>query len=240
MDGLDRVDDHEFGFRLVDRGDDVRQRRLGMEPQTVADGTQPLRPTLDLVGALLRRDVQRRSVPRGEQLEQQRALADARLTTQQRDRAGDQAATEHPVEFDDRGGDRVALLRSHVPDGCGAGPMGREQRDDAKGWSVHLLGQRVPGTTAGALARPLGMRGAAPAADVHHLDAPAGLAGRAAVHACVHAVRRRCRHGVILTRGSDIGWPPGSPPPCAMSERTGGGPFAHRNGGRAPASAHRS
>ena len=67
--------------------EDVRQRRLGVEPQIVTDRAQPLGPPPDLVRALLGGDVERRALPRREQLEQQRALADARLAAEQRDRA---------------------------------------------------------------------------------------------------------------------------------------------------------
>ena len=151
VDGLDRVDDHELGFRGVDRGDDVRQRRLGVQPQVVADRSQPQRPSLDLVRALLGRDVQRRAAPGGEQLEQQRALADAGLTAEQRDRAGHEAAAQHTVEFDDRRGDRVAVLGPDVADRRGPWPVRREQRHVGAERADDVFDQRVPVATAGAL-----------------------------------------------------------------------------------------
>ncbi len=114
--GLDRVDHDQLGADSFDRFEDVRQRRLGVQPQVVAGGAEALGTALDLLGALLGGDVQRRAAPCGEELQQQRALADARFAAEQRDRAGDEAAAEHSVEFGDGGGDRIAVFGADVAD----------------------------------------------------------------------------------------------------------------------------
>ena len=73
------------------------QRRLGGDPQrrSTAAPRRSARP-LHLLGALLGADVERRRRPPGEQLQQQRALADARLAAEQRDRPGDEARRRAP------------------------------------------------------------------------------------------------------------------------------------------------
>ena len=57
--GLDRVDDDDRRLHLVDGGDDLRQRRLGQQPQVGAHRGEPLGAQAHLLGALLGRDVQR-------------------------------------------------------------------------------------------------------------------------------------------------------------------------------------
>ena len=89
------------GRRAVDGVDDAGQRRLGGQPQLGPHGAEPLGPQAHLLGALLGADVERRARPPGQQLQQQRALADARLAAEQRDRPGDDAAAEHPIELAD-------------------------------------------------------------------------------------------------------------------------------------------
>jgi hypothetical protein len=122
---LDRVDHDQLRADALDRIEDMRQRGLGVEPQVVAGGAEALGAPLDLLGALFCGDVQRRPAPSGEQLQQQRALADARLAAEQGDRTGDEAAAEHAVELVDRGRHRVAVLAADVADAGRSGPRRR-------------------------------------------------------------------------------------------------------------------
>ena len=94
---------------------------------------------------------------RGQQLEDQRGLADARLSAEKGDRAGHQAAAEHPVELADAGGLRRGALGIDFGDG---------QRSSVVGpvvglRPVGLLQERVPRRTGGAAPDPLRRRGPA-------------------------------------------------------------------------------
>ena len=78
------------------------QRGLGGQAQAGRERAQPLGPQAHLLRGLLGRDVERPCAPdghRGRHLQQQRRLADAGLAADQRDRAGDEAAAEHPVDL---------------------------------------------------------------------------------------------------------------------------------------------
>ena len=69
-------------------------------------GAEALGPAAHLLPALFGRHVEHGAPERrlgGEDLEQQRAFADARLATEQRDRAGHEPATEHAIELGDPG-----------------------------------------------------------------------------------------------------------------------------------------
>ncbi len=90
------------GLELVDRREDVRQRRLGQHPHVAVVGeAEPPGAQAHLLGALLGADVQRAPGPADGQLGEQGALADPRLATEQRDRAGHQPAAEHTVQLAD-------------------------------------------------------------------------------------------------------------------------------------------
>ena len=131
-DGLDGVDDHHRRGHLVEGGEDGRQLGLGQQPQPGMEGAQPLGPQPDLLGRLLGRHQQaplRRRGHGGQGLQQEGGLADARLAADEGDRAGDQAAAEHPVELGDARG--PGRPRGHVDlaDRHGAG-RGREPAAD--------------------------------------------------------------------------------------------------------------
>ena len=115
-DGLDAVDHHEVGADLVDGGDDVGHRGRRQQPQIGAHGAEPLGPQAHLLGALLGTHVQRGRRPPRQQLQEQRALADARLAAEQRDRPGDDATAEHPVELADARRLRPADLGVDIAD----------------------------------------------------------------------------------------------------------------------------
>ncbi len=173
-DGLDRVDHHQFGSDAVDRVEDVHQVGFGVQPQVVAGRSETFGTPLHLLGTLFGGDVQRRPAPHGEQLQQQCALADARFAAEERDRSGDQAATEDTVEFSDRGGDRMPVFGSDVADSGGTGTARRGDRRIG-GVDLDVFGQRVPIAAAGAPAGPLRMGGAAFAA---HVDDSRSAHGR--------------------------------------------------------------
>ena len=97
-DGLDAVDDHELGLHLVDGGDDVAAA-TSRRPATgrVARRRAARRGGGTCWALSSARHVQRacRGQP-AEQLQQQRALADARLAAEQRDRARARARRRAP------------------------------------------------------------------------------------------------------------------------------------------------
>ena len=96
-DGLDAVDDDQAGLQVVDGGDDVGQHRLAEQPQVGPDDAQPLGAQAHLRCALFGADVQGAvPLPRRQQLQQQRGLADARLAAEQDDRAGHDAVAHAP------------------------------------------------------------------------------------------------------------------------------------------------
>ncbi len=181
MDGLDRVDHDQVGLHLVDRGEHVGEGRLGEQPQPVTNRTEPLGPQPHLLGRLFGGDVQRGARPLGQELQQDRALADPGFAAEQRDRPGHDAPTEHPVELADLGrpgctGERIDLADPHRRRGR------RPDRRRAAGHD-HLFDQGVPLPARRALPRPLRVRGTAVGA--HMLD--------------LHL-----RHAASLTQGCDI------------------------------------
>ncbi len=97
------------------------------EPQRVRLEPEAPRAERHLPHGLLAGRVQDWLVPaqRVGGLQQQRRLADAGIAAEQHDRAGHEAATEHPVEFPDTGGRpqfRVVRDLRHRPAGgrrCG-------------------------------------------------------------------------------------------------------------------------
>ena len=96
---LDRVDDHDRRRQVVDVGHDVRERRLGHEPQRGRGHPHALGPQRHLAGRLLGRDVQARGPVGGDgrqRLEQQRRLAHAGLAAQHRDRPRNEPAARAP------------------------------------------------------------------------------------------------------------------------------------------------
>ena len=100
-------------------------------------------------------------------LQQQRALSRAGISTHQHDGAGHQAAAEHPVELGKSGGQTLGLLALHLAEqanlalAAGVAP-GNGFFDGSDG----NPGEGVPGAAGHALALPLGMLGAAVRADV--------------------------------------------------------------------------
>ena len=168
-DRLDAVDDDQLGAGALDRRHDRRQRRLGGHPQVRPDGAEPLGAHADLLRALLGRDVERRTRPPRQELEQERALADARLAAEQRDRSGDDPAAEHSVELADArrlglGQQRIDVVQQAE---LGHRRRGRGERAAGHRGRQHLLDEGVPRPAARALPGPLRVLRPAVAAQVH-------------------------------------------------------------------------
>ena len=177
-DGLYGVDHEDVGLQLADSADDGGQRPGREQPEIGLEDAEALGPQPHLLGRFLSGDEQA-ARPRAGQLPQhlhhQGGLSDAGLPGDQGDRAGDEAAGEHPVEL-------VQPRRPAAPghaldarDGLGArrgsgpqpptepraGPWHRQQ-----GRPAELLDQGVPRAARRATARPAGRLGAALAAAV--------------------------------------------------------------------------
>src|SRR5262249_17829865 len=128
------------------------------EEQVRVEGVEPVGPGPNLGGRLLRADEQARRPGRGhgaERLEQQCALAHSGLAAEQRDRAGDQTATEDAVELGEAGRAARCAARVGLVDrdrlARDAGP--RSGRSDA-GYR-RLLAEGSPLTAVGAAPHPL-------------------------------------------------------------------------------------
>ena len=158
------------GARAVDGGDHASERRLAGQPQVGPHGRRDARraggPAAALSSALTY------SVVPGharQQLQQQRALADARLAAEQGDRPGDEPAAEHPVELGDARrlgrGEQGIDVREQVERRHRHRPAGHAAPD---GGGRAPPPQRVPRPAPGALPGPLGMGRAALA----HTSAP--------------------------------------------------------------------
>ena len=97
---------------------------LGREVQLVAQRAGALGPQAHLTRRLLARDVQHPGGRLRRHLQQQRRLPHARLTGQQHDRAGDEPAAEHAVQFGHPGRPGAGGVQRDVGDA----PRGRGGR----------------------------------------------------------------------------------------------------------------
>lgn len=153
--------------------------------------TQPFGAEAHLRRTLLGTDVEGALHPRGQQLQQERGLADARFAAEQRDRTGHDAIAQHTVDGH-AGGCRAAGRCRHVGDG-----LRHRRRAVHPGIGEHRVGpldvfdQGVPHAARGALARPLGEGCATVGATMHESEFG-------------HAVdpTRGVSHGRALTRFS--------------------------------------
>ena len=167
--GLDRIDDHQAGRAGVIEGrDHVADRGRRRQLHRRAREAETRRAQPELVDRLLAADIGHglaAARQRGAGLQRQGGLADAGIAADQDRRALDEAAAQHPVELLDAGGE--ARRR-----GGGAAqayqleraPGGAQALGDGLG--CRLLGQAVPFAAGIATPRPLGVPGAATAADV--------------------------------------------------------------------------
>ena len=155
-DRLDRVDDQQRRSYVLDVGEHRPEVGLRGEEQLVVDAAGAVGAQPHLGGRLLAGDVEG-ALPgarglRGH-LEQQRALADARLAGQQDRGARHEPAAEDAVELGHAAGARDRLRGRDLPDGhrrrrdrTGGGAQGRRAR----------LGDGPPGLALAAAADPLG------------------------------------------------------------------------------------
>src|SRR5512134_434913 len=103
LDGIDhdgRRLDGLYGFQ------DLFERRFGQNQQMRMLDPQPLPPHLDLTRRLLARDVEdrlRRRRQARQRLQQQGGFPNARVSSDQNDRARNHPSTQHSVEFADPG-----------------------------------------------------------------------------------------------------------------------------------------
>src|SRR5690606_38388419 len=157
VDRLDRVDDERGRRALVRRREDTVQLRLAEEHDIARPAAQAVGPEPDLRGRFLARDVER-AVPRrlepGRDLEQERALPDPGLAADQDERARDDAAAEHEVEFVEPSPPSHRLRARDLGEACGRSAAGRAVRRRAGRSRAgpgpppiddRLLDQRVPG-----------------------------------------------------------------------------------------------
>ena len=115
VDGLHRIHDEQVGFELIEVGKDRLNGGIAGQPEVVVHGAQPLGPQPNLTRRLLGADQEDPAAgtdPCGGELQGEGRLADARLTAQQRDRAGHQAPAERPINFGHAGGNRGRLVGS--------------------------------------------------------------------------------------------------------------------------------
>ena len=169
--GLDRVHHHQLGgerhHRLLGLADVGR----GQHQQSRRQRSEPRRPVPHLGSRLLARHQQHRPPAGGrrrQDLQDQRRLADARLPEEEGDRAGQQAAGQHPVDLADAGGVGTATVELDVGQRDGAVP-----RRHGPGAGRRPGLERVPLAALRAPAHPTLGDGAA---------GPASLAGSGAGH----------------------------------------------------------
>ena len=212
------------GRDLVDRRDDAAHRRLGGDPHVVDGGGEAQGAALHLLLALLGADVEHRRRPPGGELHRQRALADARLAAEQRDRPGDQPAAEHPVELGDAGRPRRAERSVDVGETADRSEGAQRAAGITRiGRRDGLLDDRVPRPAPRALPRPLGVRGAALDARQHCPRRPDRSHGGILTQGC-HTVGRRVTGGhqpdrtVLLVPSGCM---------CSGAERVGFEPTGH-------------
>ena len=112
--GLNRVDDEQPRPHAADFFEDALDARLREQEQRRVADAKPVAARLDLMLRLFARCVEhgadRLREVRG-RLQQQRRLADAGFAAEQDERAGNDAAAEHAVEFADAAGDAVGGRR---------------------------------------------------------------------------------------------------------------------------------
>ena len=111
---LDRIDrEHAELFAGADASQDRLDTRLGQELERHLADAQALRAQPDLVERLLARHVATRDARREirERAQQQRRLADSRVTAEQHDAARHEPAAEHAVELAEPGAERARRER---------------------------------------------------------------------------------------------------------------------------------
>ena len=200
VNALDRVEDQQTGAKPPGGLEDARDRGLAVEDQVVRVEPQPVAPELELLLGLLAADIEnrmpglraartRRSFGGGRsELEQEGALAGARLPGDEHRRAGNDPAPENPVEFSDpertsrrrRGVHLVPAHRLRRPPGAGEVTPAAFRRRRGRS---RLLDERSAASAGRAVPHPAGLILTAIRTDEPHRNAGGGGAR--------HAVRTR-------------------------------------------------
>ena len=132
---LDGIDDGHHRPCLFEMLDDAVEVVLGQHHQAIALDAKALRPQLQLLHRLLARHVEHGAIGAGDlagQLQQQGRLADARVATNQHQRARYDAATQHLVEL------------SHAePEPIGLGKTDLRQRHRLRAGNAHVASARA-------------------------------------------------------------------------------------------------
>ncbi len=172
-DGLDRVDDHDLGLLGAGGGDDRLDAGLGHHLEPVLRQVQTTRTHGHLLLGFFTGDVECRILlgDGAEGLQQDRRLADTRITADQHYRAVHQPPSEYAIQLAGSGGKARYFLDADLgerPDvGLLPGPA------CAAGWRCRTLDdrfhQRIPGATVTALAGPFREGRAAFGAAIHAL-----------------------------------------------------------------------
>ena len=172
--GLDRVDHRHPGLFPVQGGEDFFQADFGEQLHLPGINLEAAGAQRDLLAGLLAGHIQHRMAggrQAGQGLEQQGALADARIAADQHHPALDQAAAQHAVEFVNAGG--LTRLFARIDFGQTLQFARGGERGVAIGGRPGDLGnalhQGLPLTAAGALPHPLGRGGAAFGAGINRL-----------------------------------------------------------------------
>jgi hypothetical protein len=99
--GLDGIHDQQRRLAPAGESQDRFEVVLGHYTEAIGGQSEPLSPGRDLIDRLFSGGVQDASGGghMGGYLQQQRRFADTRIPSEQRDRTGDNAATQHPIEL---------------------------------------------------------------------------------------------------------------------------------------------
>ncbi len=171
---LDRIDDAERRRFDIERGEDALELNLRHHAHTRAVEAEPLRTQRHLRAALFAADVEHLHLlgQRVGGLQQQRALADARVAADQRHAAGHDAAAEHAVQLFLSGGRARDIGGIDVGQRRHRRALGQRLKAVLLAAAARLTGgffERVPGAAMWALAEPLRIAAAALVADEDRL-----------------------------------------------------------------------
>ncbi|EXI89106.1 MAG: hypothetical protein AW12_01756 [Candidatus Accumulibacter sp. BA-94] len=164
--GLDRVDHRHLRLYRLQRGQDFFQVDLGEQAQRPRLQRQAPGAHGDLLARFFAADVEHVSRRRhlGQRLQQQRALADSRVATNQHHSAGDQSTTERPIELADTGRQAVFLAGVDLAERLHRGSAAQRRETSLLTGRRRFgdgLDEGIPDPAAGTLSLPLGGAGAA-------------------------------------------------------------------------------
>ena len=159
--GLDRIDDGERRALGLERGEDVAQVGFGGELNRRVGEAKALRPHAHLGRGFFPGNVYRFQTLAGELrggLQEQRRLADARVTADEDGRGGHEAAAEHAIEFAKpalRAG-RRRFFAAEIGQLHGPAALAAQRFRGGTGGQRRFLGKRVPVAAIVAAAGPFG------------------------------------------------------------------------------------